>query len=330
MRDSLKERLELQVKNEEVMRTSTFFEFGQATKLAAFVFTAKGVLADKDRVKECSDILKDEAGVFSNWRGSMRPLVLAKMAMSDDPRAYIEGADDVYRKLVEGKFFHYEYQTLTAINLYEMAEPGRVDEAIARTARQYELAKKEHPILTGVDDLPLISVMVLSGLDLELLNGRAEECYELLKDLLKMHPGTRQMISHVLSLSDKPAAEKVDAFWSLYQALRTEKHDMDKNYMIAILGAFADVPIPQDQIVHEIGEVDEYLTGKKGYGMLGVGKRFRRLMAANMVLQDHLEDVAAARAGAMGEAIVQAVVEQIVMIICLTTVMTSSAAANSH
>lgn len=331
MRESLRNLVELQLANEEVMRASTFMEFDSARKLAAFIFTARGVRADEARVKECAQILKKNAGMFSNWRGNLRPVVLAKMALADDPQAYFDGANAIYQKLVEGKFFTSEYQSMTATSLYEMCEPAEVDGVIERIAQQYQLAKEKHRFLTSDEDLPFIAMMVLAGQDAELMNNRAEECFELLDQRLRFYPETKQMISHVLALSEKPAEQKVESFWQLYQDLHAAKHDMDKSYMIAILAAFVDLDVPNAELVSQIGELDEFLKSKKGYGALGVGKRFRRLMAAILLLQDLTGDEGSGRAGAMGEAVAQVVVEQIVeTIIVLCVVSSISASSASH
>jgi hypothetical protein len=144
------------------------------------------------------------------------------------------------------------------------------------------------------------------------MNARAEECYELLNEIFKFYPETKQMASHILALSDKPAKEKVDIFWSLYQALKAAKHKISKDRMMAVLAAYVDLDVPQDQLVEEIGEVELWLKKKHGYGTMGVGASFRRMMAAVLVLQDLEPEMGELHTNTSATAIVQAVAEDVI------------------
>lgn len=330
MRASLQQRVDLQLANEASFRDADRWDFDEMSKLAALICTSRDHEIDAQRYREVKRILKQNAGIFSNWRGLMQVVVVTKMTLADDPQAYFEGVNAAYRKLTEGKILREEEHALCAMTLYEACTPERLDGAIAQTLAQYRAARQAHPVITSSSDLTMLALMVLAGYDVEEASTNAEECNELLKPFLKMFPDTRQMTSHVLVLSDKPSQEKVDKFWSLYQALKAAKHAMSRSMAISILAAYVDLDIPESQLVSEISEVDEYLKSRKGYGnVFGVGSSFRRLMAAVLVLQDHLAKEGMHIVNATSTAIVEAIAEQIVSTIILLVVITTINVSNS-
>lgn len=329
MNESLKERCDLLIQNEAVLRKSARLDFEEMSKLAALIFTSRGQHANEARIRECRALLKQKVNVFSNWRGIMNTVVLTKMTLAEDPEKYFDGIQAVYEKLTKGTILQSEYQAMCAMTIYDQCEPERIDETVERTLAQYARSKQAHPILTGHEDLTLIALMVMAGADVEMMNDRAEECLALVKPLFKLHPETKQTIAHVLALSDKPAQQKVYAFWDLYQGLVATKHNMSRNRMIAILAAFVDLDVPRDQLVAEIGEVDLYLKGNKGYGVIGVGAKFRRMMAAILVLQEHEDELGVERANAAGTAIAEVIAEEIIQAIIMIIVISAINAANS-
>ena len=97
---------------------------------------------------------------------------------------------------------------------------------------------------------------------------------------------------------------------------------------MAIYATFADINVPHNQIAHEIAEVDEFLKGKKDYGVFGVGGSIRHLIAAANVIED-LQSDAAPHAVSMTSAVTQAIVEEL-LIILITIIITSAIMASSH
>ena len=330
MRQSLKDRCDLLLENEAVMRRAARLEAEETSKVAALTITSRGLHASEDGIRQARTMLKKNTSLLSNWRGIMNTVVLAKMSMEDDPIAYFEEIDGIYKLMRSHTVFSYESQAMCAMTIHDVCPKERWNEAVERTMTQYELARKAHPLLTDHKDMPIFSLAVMSGMDPETFSAHAEECYELLKPLFKLYPETKQMTSNILALSDKGSKEKVEAFWSLYEDLKAAKHHMSRNYAIAILAPFVELTEPRHQLVTEIGEVDDYLKGKKGYGLLGVGSSFRRLMAAVLVLQDHEAEINRERTSATYAAITQVIAEQIVeMIITLIVISSVNASSNN-
>lgn len=329
MRNSLKHLCDLQVENEAVLRRAARLDFEEVSKLAALIISSKGAVAEEGRIRDCRALLKKKAGIFSNWRGIMNSVVLAKMSLADDPSAYFDGVQQVYEMLTKKTFFTSEFQCMCAMTIYDLCPTDRLEDVCTQVREQYKVIRDAHPLLTDHSDLSLIALMILAGIDPDDILSRAEECLELVKPLFALHGDTKQMIANILALSDKPVREKVDAFWAFNEALTAAKHKLSKSRIIAILAAFTDVEASRDQLVTEICETDAYLKGNKGYGALGVGKQFRWLMSAVMVLLDHEADIANGQAIATGTAIVEVIAEQIVETIIMIIVITSINASHS-
>ena len=332
MRPSLQERCETQIRNEEALRKGHKLEFEEIMKLAAMMHANAGREVDAARLKECKQILKDKVGLFSNFRGYMQYLVQVKMALSDDPNAYIDGVLDVYQRLKAGRALPGEMVAMAATTIYENCPAEDREAVVDRTREAYARIKEQHRFLTGEEDLALIALMVMAGIDPDQAAERAEELYVILKDRYLPGSDTPQAAAMVLALSDKPAERKAEDFIGLYEACKAAGHATSKDKAMVIYATYADLDADRAEIVAEIAEVDEWLKGHKGYGALGVGASIRRLIAATLVLEDRQGANAAAAAGTTS-AVAQAVVEELVLIlisIIVTAIVVNAIVRSGH
>lgn len=110
---------ELMSSNMETL--TSFFKLNEDEErsLGAFICAAQGKKADPEKLKECKEIMKSEHKAFSDFRGHMELPLIAKMSISDDPRAYLLGVTDVYKKLSADYKFGNESRLLAAVILYD-------------------------------------------------------------------------------------------------------------------------------------------------------------------------------------------------------------------
>ena len=332
MRPSLQERCEVQIRNEAALHKGAKLELEQVVKLAAMMHANAGRDVDVERLKECKRILKDKVGVFSNFRGYMQYLVQVKMALSDDPNAYIDGVLDVYQRLKEGIKIPGEMVAMAATTIYENCPLESRAEVVDKTRKVYAKLKEQHRFLTGEEDMALIALMILAGIDPDQAADKAEELYVMLKDRYLPGSDTPQSAAMILALSDKPAEQKAADFVDLYETCKAAGHATSKDKAMAIYATFADLDADRAEIVAEIGEVDEWLKKQKGYGALGVGASIRRLFAATLVLEDRQNTDATAATGATN-AVAQAIVEELVLIlisIIVTAIVVNTVVCSSH
>lgn len=332
MRHTLQERCEAQIRNEAMLRKGHKLEFESIMKLAAMLYVNAGREVDVARLRECKRILKDKVGLLSNFRGHMQYLVQVKMALSDDPAAYLDGVLDIYQRLKAGRVLPGEMVAMAATTIYENCSADVRDAVVDKTRTAYAKIKEQHRFLTGEEDLALIALMVMAGIDPDRAAVRAEEMYAILKGRYLPGSDTPQTVAMVLSLSEKPAEQKAQGFFGLYDACKAAGHATSKDKAMAIYATYADLEANLSEVVAEIGEVDDWLKRQKGYGALGVGASIRRLFAATLVLEDRVEDSAVAVAGTTS-VVAQTVVEELLLLlisIILTSIVISNTVNTSH
>lgn len=332
MRPSLQQRCEAQVRNEAALRKGHKLEFEEVMKLAAMMHVDAGRDVDVERLAQCKRILKDKVGLFSNFRGYMQYLVQVKMALSDDPNAYIDGVLRVYQRLKVGLVLPGEMVAMAATTIYENCPAGMCDAVVDKTREAYAKIKGQHRFLTGEEDLALIALMIMGGINPDQAAEKAEELFVILKDKYLPGSDTPQSAAMVLALSDKPVEQKVEGFIGLYDACKAAGHATARDKAMTIYATYVDLDADRAEIVAEIGEVDEWLKGHKGYGPLGVGASIRRLIAATLVLEDRQGANPATAAGTTS-AVAQAVVEELVLIlvsIIVTAIVVNSIVRSGH
>lgn len=254
--------------------------------------------------------------MLSNFRGNFERVILSKMALASDPAAYIDGVMGVYEKLASGRMLFGEMLAMASTTIYENCPTEELDAVIENTRESYAEIKTQHPVLTNESDMPIIALMIMAGKDPSEAADQAEELLVSLKDRFRVGSDAAQTAAMVLALSDKPVDQKVEDFVALFEACKAAGHATSRDQAMSIYAAYADLDADRAEIVAEIGEVDEWLKGNKGYGALGVGASMRRLFAATLVLQDRQAGSLAASAGTTS-AVAQAVVEHMLLLLIL-------------
>ena len=328
MRESLRQRLETQIAYETILKKSTKLEYPHIIKLGAMLCVEAGKEPDPARINECKQILKHKVNLLSSFRSHMERLVLIKMSLADDAEAYIDGVLAVHKLLSEGFMLDHDQLAMAATTIYENCPAEETEAVVNRTREAYQLMKQQHRFLTGTEDMALISLLIMAGMRPQDATRRTEELYQLLRQDHVAGIEAAQPSALVLALSDKPAPQKVRDFHDLHQACKEAKCATSRDISMAIYATFADINVPHNQIAHEIAEVDEFLKGKKDYGVFGVGGSIRHLIAAANVIED-LQSDAAPHAVSMTSAVTQAIVEEL-LIILITIIITSAIMASSH
>lgn len=331
MKQSLQEICEAQIRNETAMRKVAKIEYEPVLKLCAMMHVNAGREVNADRIRECSGILKSRAGIFSNFRGTLQRVILTKMALANDPAAYIDHVMDVYGKLKADHKLPGEMLAMAATTIVDNCPEERRTEIVEKTRQTYAMLKKQHPFLADESDMSLVALMIMAGKDPVQAAEEAERLFQAMKNDYKIRSDVAQSAAMVLALSDKPADRKLEAFFGLYDACKAAKHETAKDKAMVIYAAFADADYDLNETVASIGEVDNWLKGQKGYGLFSLGTSERRLFAASMVLKDMQAGGAAAALSATN-AITQAIIEELVLIlvmIILTGIIVSTTVSNS-
>ena len=332
MKESLLQRCEAQVRNEEVMRKAGVFEYEIVHKLCAMMHVNAGREIDIERIKDCNRILKEKAGILSNFRGTLQRIVVVKMSLADDPDKYMDDVMDVYGQLKDGTKLPGEMVAMAATAIVENCPMDQRDRIVKNTKETYRKLKELHPFLIDEKALSLISLMIMAGKDPDQAVEEAEGIFQTMKKGYKISSSTAQSLAMVLSLSDKPVDLKVEKLFALYEALKAAKHETAKDKTMVVYSAFTDVDYDLAGTVTAIGEVEDWLKGKPGYGPLSIGMSERRMFAAMIVLEDLQKNNMVAISQSVSGAVIQTVVEELVLILVMliiTSIIISSTVVTS-
>lgn len=326
MKQSLQARCEAQIRNETAMRKAAKIEYEPVLKLCAMMHVNAGREVDPERMKECTQILKNKAGIFSNFRGTLQRVVVAKMAITEDPDAYIDNVMDVYGQLKAGRKLPGEMFAMAATTIVDNCPAEKRAEVVEKTRDTYARVKEAHPFLTDESDLSLIALMIMAGKDPGQAAEEAEKLFRAMKEEYKIGSDVAQSAAMVLALSDKPADRKLKDFFGLYDACREAKHATARDKAMVIYAAFAAADFSLDETVAAIGETDDWLKGQKGYGAFALGSSERRLFAAATVLEDMQAGSPSSTTvtGAVAQTIVEELVLILVMIIVTSIIVTTN------
>lgn len=286
MRASLVELSESFIKNRDIIKQGFAWENSYLYPICAAIFTDKRKTADVERMKECRDILKSKNGIFSDFRGiSMLPM-MAMMASSDDPEKKLDRAMKVSQALKE-HFWSSQFLPVASMIIADTVDEESYVKIAERTRRIYDLMKSEHPFLTSSEDSVFAAMLALSELSDQQIVGETEKCYNILKNEF-YSANAVQSLSHVLALSQGSAEGKCRATLALFNDLKEKKHKYGTDYTLATLGVAAMLPTDIKYVMNDIIDVDDFLSGQKGYGFFGLDSKQRIMHAAMIVVSDYI------------------------------------------
>lgn len=327
MRDTLSRSCKSFIENRDAIKSAFGWESAYLYPVCAAIFTDKGKTVNIEYMKQCRDILKEQTGIFSNFRGTGKLVMISMLAADGNPEGKLKQALQVYDALKE-HFFSSQYLPVASMVIANLAEPGRYGEIAVRTRHIYNLMKEEHPFLTSSEDSVFAALLALSNLTDEQVVEETESCYELLK--AEFFSGNAvQSLSHVLALGEGTPQEKCRRTMELYRGLREKGYKYGTGYELATLGVLALLPAELSQVMQDIMEADDFLAGQRGYGIFGVGRKQRLMHAGMLVSGDYIDTDTnqTMNSAAIGGTISLIVAQQAAM--CAAIAASSAAAASS-
>ena len=275
------------IKNRDVIKETFKWESSYMFPVCASIFTDKGVLADRKTLLNCNQHLKDNTGVFSNFKGNSKLATVSFLATSNNPEEKLKKAFEIYNVL-KTNFSSSEYLALGAIMLADLAEERNFSDVSAKAKEIYKIMKSHHPFLTSREDSVFCILLALSNKTNEENLIESEKCYNLIKSHF-FNKDAVQSLSHVLALCDDSAEIKTDKVMEIYNKLLDKKYKYGKGYELASLGVLAMLPVHVDVIINDLIYVDSFLSKQKGYGFFSVSKT-ERLMHSAMIVASHHAD----------------------------------------
>ena len=277
------------IKNKETMKSAFAWEDGLTHLACAGIFINKEQTANEEMLLQCKDILKRNTGIFSNFKSTAKPMIVAMLASNENPQLLMERGLKVY-DLMKEEFMSSVYLPIAAMIIAQYADEARYAELAQRTRRIYKQMRADHPFLTSGEDSTFCALMALLDKPDEVLLGDAEECYKILKNNF-FSSNAVQSLSHVLAMCDGEPKIKCQRTMELFQKLKEAGHKYGTSYELPTLGVLAMADGNQDEIVAEMAEIDRWLSEQKGFGFFSSISAKQRLMYAGMIAQqDYIND----------------------------------------
>ena len=314
------------IKNKETMKSAFAWEDGLTHLACAGIFINKEQTANEEMLLQCKDILKRNTGIFSNFKSTAKPMIVAMLAANENPQLLMERGLKVHDLLKE-EFMSSVYLPIAAMIIAQYADEARYAELAQRTRRIYKQMRADHPFLTSGEDSTFCALMALLDKPDEVLLGDAEECYKTLKSNF-FSSNAVQSLSHVLAMCDGEPKIKCQRTMELFQKLKEAGHKYGTSYELPTLGVLAMADGNQDEIVAEMAEIDQWLSEQKGFGFFSSISAKQRLMYAGMIAQQDYINDKMMQSAAINGVISLIVAQQAAM--CAAITASAAATANNN
>lgn len=285
MRNTLNTLCENFIFNRNTIKSTFSWESAYLYPVCAAIFTDERQLADTATMLNCRDILKNEVGFFSNFRGIGKLAMISMMAVDKEPEEKLKKSLEVY-SLMKEYFFSSQYLPLASMILTNLVQPEEYFNIAQRTRIIYDLMKSEHPFLTSSEDSVFAMLLATSKLTNEQIVKETECCFRILKSYF-FSGNAVQSLSHVLALSEGEPEYKCQKTLELFNDLKLHGRKYGTTYELATLGVLATIEADSNSIINDIIEVDDFLSIQKGYGLFGIDKKQRLMHAGMLVTSDY-------------------------------------------
>ncbi|OON97011.1 MAG: hypothetical protein ATN31_08840 [Candidatus Epulonipiscioides saccharophilum] len=320
---NLKSLCEKFIQNRDIIKENFAWDNSLIYPACAMIFVDKNSTANTDNLKSCKTILKQNTGIFSNFRANTRIPVISMMSLSHDPVERIQNTLAFYNVLKK-YFWNSEYLALGALILSNMIELDQYDFIAMKASNIYKAIKKIHPFLTSSEDAVFCLLLAASDKTEDEILAYTEECYVLLKPHF-FSPNAVQALSHALTLQNGSSKDKCNKVMTLFDNLKQNGYKYGTNFELASLGLLATLDVDRKELIENFGAVNGYLKQQKGYSLFGTIASQRYVHTTMILLKYYGSDTDTSSATFMDTAMSIVIAQEI----ALVTMIIASSVVNS-
>jgi len=327
MNQELQERCQLFVENKNVLDKGFVWDGATIMPICAMLHAQNNQTVDVEKMKECRKLLKEKVGVFSGLRSYGEMVLISKMALSENPADYLEKTIQAYTLFKKYKLAGDAFTALAAMLLVEHVDTTRWELTLESAQRIYARMKKDHPFLTGTEDVSFAVLMAMSDLPEEWMMQEMEACYKALHKKFGSTDGL-QSLSHVLAMDREETTKKCEAVLELDALFKGKKKKFDSNGIV-MYGSLYMMQLNREEILDAIIEVDAYLKQQKGFGAFSVDSHQRLMYATMLVMNQYEQDNSNMQMSVLNNVVATIIAEYTAMLVTITVVMLTTSTANS-
>jgi hypothetical protein len=238
---------------------------------------------EPNRYESFLSAIRNETGMFSNFRGMNLYLIAAMMDTEGYTAASVSQLMELEKKLKQQKIKG-PYMPMVAVSL--LSEPA-LSPRLVKSQAIYQLMKKEHKFLTGSDDFPMAVLLAKDERHPEQLIERMELYYDRLSKE-RYHKGNMlQMMTHILTVLQPETlqislVERCEGF--LDEMKRQKVKWSDYFYPQIPLLVLNEQPV--EEVVRYLSEYAKQLSVTKGFKWQG---SMNTMLAAMLVVSDFMK-----------------------------------------
>lgn len=285
MNDLLKQRCELFVKNRDIMKDNFRWENSMMFPVCASIYTERGLEMNPDKIKLCKEIIKDNTGIFSIFKGIPFMALVTLLSLEEDPENKFSDVLKIY-DILRNEFRSSPYLPLSAFVISYISESDDYVRVTQKAKDIYKMMKNEHPFLTSSEDCSYAVLTALSNLQADEAIDEMEKCYDILNSKF-FSANAVQSLSHTLALGEESSVEKCNKVINIFDQLKYRNCKFGTGVELSVLGLLAITAEDIDLAVNDIVDVNEYLLSCKGFGAFGMGKTQRIMYSTILVSQEN-------------------------------------------
>ncbi|MDF2907113.1 MAG: hypothetical protein K0R34_2434 [Herbinix sp.] len=289
MRESLANKCDLFANNYNVLSKKFKWNNSINTRLGALLYTMENREADIEAIERCRKIIKENTGVFSQFKDTTNFMSSVMLSLQPDPEPMFKSVLNVYDAMKHEGFHSSPYLVLAAISVALQADPYNYQRIILSAKNYYDAMKEEHKFITSSDDYGFAALLAMSDKPVHQAVKEMEDCYRILKGDF-FGANAVQALSHVLTFSEEPAYAKCRRVAELDRALKDRKCKIGSGIELSFLGVIALLQEDTRKVADEISMVKDYLKSKKGFGGWSISNTERIMFAVAVVCDEYLTD----------------------------------------
>ena len=288
MKNEIQNKLELFTKNAQSIRKEFKWHDSSAKRLAAMIYALNNQEIDCRAIQNSHDLIKDNTGVFSTFRGNMAMGIAAMLSLEENAKDMFASAVAVYEMMKDSKFRASDFLAVAAYEIASLGEKNDYQRIVARAREFYDSMKANNWFRVGEDDYIYAAMLGLSDVDVKTGAERIEQLFKRFKTEFRSK-NCVQALSQVLVLSGD-CGVAADRVLKLRDALKARSIRLDKVYTLPSLGILSMLTADAETIAQEIDEAQVFLRAQKGFGSWSVTKWELQLFAAAMVAAAYADD----------------------------------------
>jgi len=276
MNTQLQENCDRLVENKNKLKEVFPLNDGSVQLITAALLSCMGKDIPQERLNECKEILKDNASLFSEYRGNAMMPLIAYMAAGDDPERLLERIKKVYESLT--RLFGSTHKLMAALSIVDRTKDGEEEAAAVRMNEIKQTLKEKYHWAARAELMPYLALMATSGKDVETITKEAAQCLEQL-ELEHLSKAEKEALACVLAMDKEPASDKCRKVSEQGKLLKMDKFRLFQAPDRILLGILPRSEEGIEKIAAMIEEIDTYLKGKKGCSWLTVDPDIRKSVA---------------------------------------------------